>query len=573
MPELNQTGHDGSDASGRPGDDLAAAVEGAPGTGSRDLVRLSIDTDLPDDADDVATGVPSPVPSPRVAETEAVIVDTGLQDAPARHLEATGPEPTPLPLRVGTPSRMFRLWFAVTASVVSVALGVWLVALGLTVPDVVLGTILGIVLSFIPLGLGTLAGISSGQPMMVLSRATFGVVGNIVPAVLAILVRVGWGGLLLTVAGQVIGAVAAPAGPTQEPVYGMVPALVGAFLVLGIAATAAIYGYAMVTIVQHILLFVSSALLALTIIMTWSLIDFPGVLDGPDSPGAGIVTGGFVTGGILVFAYLGLAWATSGADLARYQRPFSGGGRSMLHALGGAGLPALVLVCYGALLAASSPTQAAAFAVDPVGTVARLLPGWSGIPLLTVATVTLLSALIVNLYSGGLAFAAATRSVGRAGGVLLAAGGTGLVALVILLSRTALVDAFLALPLTLAVPVAAWAGLFSAEFLLRRRPLDSGSLLRRGGAYADWRWKNLVALVLISAIGFGLVGPGPGQPGRPGWLGWEGFLLGLPGTGTLQELGGSGAGVLVAFLLGLLTPLIFGIPAIRRQEDALLSHR
>lgn len=562
MPELNQTGHNGSDATGRHGDDLAAAVEGAPGTGSHDLLRLRIDTDLPDDADDVATGVPPPLRSPRVGENEVVIVDTGLQDAPARHLEASGPEPTPLPLRVGPPSRMFRLWFAVTASVVSVALGARLVALGLSVREVILGAVLGIALSSIPLGLGTLAGKRTGAPMMVLSRATFGVVGNIVPTVLAILVRLVWGALLLTVAGQAIGAVAAPARQAQDPAFGLVPALGGTFLVLGLAATVAIYGYAMVALVQLVLLSVSSALLALTIIMTWGLVDFPGVLEGPDARGIGVLTGG-----ILVFAYLGLAWATSGADLARYQRPFSGGGRTMLHALGGAGLPALVLICYGALLAASHPAQATAFAVDPVGTVIRLLPSWSAIPLMIVAIVTLLSALIVNLYSGGLAFAAASPSIGRAAGVLLVAGGMGLVALVILVSRTAPADAFLALPLTLAVPVAAWAGLFSAEVLLRRRPLDPGSLLRRGGAYADWRWVNLGALVVISALGFGLVGPGPG------WLSWEGFLLDPAGAGPLRDLGGSGVGVLLAFVLGLLTPLFLGIPAIRRQEDALLSHR
>ena len=562
MPELNQTGHDGSDTSGRPGGDLAAAVERASGTGSFDVERLGIDTDLPDDADDVATGVPPPVPSPRVAVNETVIVDTGLQDAPHRHLEATGPEPTPLPLRVGLPGRMFRLWFAVTASAVSVALGAWLVALGLTVREVVLGAVLGITLSFIPLGLGTLAGKRSGQPMLVLSRATFGVVGNIVPTVLAILVRLVWGALLLTVAGQSIGAVAAPTGQTQDPGYSMVPALVGAFLVLGISATVAIYGYAMVALVQATLVFVSSALLALTVIMTWGLVEFPGVLDAPDTRGAGVLTGA-----ILVFVYLGLVWGISGADLARYQRPSSGSIRSMLHALGGAGLPSLILLCYGAVLAASHPAQAAAFAVDPVGTVARLLPGWTGIPLMIVVTVTLLSALIVNLYSGGLAVAAATRSIGRVAGVLLAAGGTGLVALALIVNRTALSDAFLALPLTLAVPVAAWAGLFSAELLLRRRPIDSGSLLRRGGVYADWRWVNLGALLVISVLGFGLAGLGPG------WLGWEGVLPGPVGTGSPVGLGGSGAGVLVAFVLGLLTPAIFGSPAIRRQEGAPLRHR
>ena len=42
-----------------------------------------------------------------------------------------------------------------------------------------------IALSFLPLGLGTLAGKWSGQPTMIVSRASFGHVGNILPAMAA----------------------------------------------------------------------------------------------------------------------------------------------------------------------------------------------------------------------------------------------------------------------------------------------------------------------------------------------------------------------------------------------------
>ncbi|MBC7441859.1 MAG: cytosine permease [Ramlibacter sp.] len=118
--------------------------------------------------------------------------------------------------RVGRPNRMFRLWFAVTASVVSVALGARLVALGLNVLEAVLSTLLGIILSFIPVGIGTLAGQRSGQPTMVLSRATFALVGNILPAALAVLVRVVWGAVLAAVAGETVGTVAGPAESEQS---------------------------------------------------------------------------------------------------------------------------------------------------------------------------------------------------------------------------------------------------------------------------------------------------------------------------------------------------------------------
>ncbi|TFC52582.1 hypothetical protein E3T26_04505 [Cryobacterium sp. TMT1-21] len=296
--------------------------------------------------------------------------------------------------------------------------------------------------------------------------------------------------------------------------------------------------------------------------MTAGLID-----PGPalaDSTGIGL---GALTGTILVFAYFGLAWATSSADLARYQREDSPGRTSMLWANLGLGLPALVLICFGAVLAASHPAQAAAFAIDPVGSLARILPGWTGIPLLLVGTLTLLSAINLNLYSGGLAVTAADSRITRPVGVLLAALGTAILVVLILVSRTGLADASLALPVTLAVPVAAWTGLFCAEVVIRRSPLDTRSLLHRGGRYADWRWVNVGALAVITVVGYGLIESGPG------WLAWQGFLLAWAGIDPHGGLAATALGVLVALVLGLITPPVLGIPAIRRQEAAPSGHR
>ena len=71
-------------------------------------------------------------------------------------------------------------------------------------------------------------------------------------------------------------------------------------------------------------------------------------------------------GAVLVFSFVGLAWANSSADVARYQRPGSSGAASMLWATFGAGLPSFVLICYGALLAASNATLAHNIAANPL---------------------------------------------------------------------------------------------------------------------------------------------------------------------------------------------------------------
>jgi hypothetical protein len=75
-------------------------------------------------------------------------------------------------------------------------------------------------------------------------------------------------------------------------------------------------------------------------------------------------------------------------------------------------------------------------------------------------------------------------------------------------------------------------------------------------------WVNLPALFAITVIGFGFTSA------TVSWLSWQGFgftILGFPLDG---DLAGADLGVLVALLLGLLIPIVAGVPGIRRQEAA-----
>ncbi len=118
---------------------------------------------------------------------------------------------------------------------------------------------------------------------------------------------------------------------------------------------------------------------------------------------------------------------------------------------------------------------------------------------------------------------------------------------------------------TLADPVAAWAGIFGAENMIRRRGFDAGSLVSPGGIYPAVRWPNLIGLVVISAIGFGLT-----SGALPG-LGWQGYLLPVFGLPDGDPLLTSDIGVLVALVLGILLPLATAVSTIRRQERALVD--
>jgi purine-cytosine permease-like protein len=269
-----------------------------------------------------------------------------------------------------------------------------------------------------------------------------------------------------------------------------------------------------------------------------------------------------VTGVVVVFSFVGLAWVHSSADVARYQRPESDGGATMLWSTFGATLPPLILVAWGALLAASDPLIADGLATNPLYTIAALLPVWYPAPLLAAISLGLISGVVLTIYSGGFALQSlgvrARRSVTTViAGVLVLVGGAGLLFLAGD-ARGLILD----VATTIAVPVAAWAGIFGAEVMIRRSSYDSDSLLRRGGTYPAVRWANLLGLVIISAIGFGLT-----SAALPG-LDWQGYLFPLLGVTGGDPLLTSDVGVLAALGLGILLPLITAVPAIRRQEAA-----
>ena len=186
---------------------------------------------------------------------------------------------------------------------------------------------------------------------------------------------------------------------------------------------------------------------------------------------------------------------------------------------------------------------------------ARLgLPAWYPVPLLLAVTLSLISGLVLIIYSGGFTLEALGVRLRRRWSTV-AVGGT--IALAAVLLSTTVSDLGLVLsgvPITLAVPVAAWVGVFSAETMVRARRFHQPSLIKRGGVYPDWRWINLVMLVVASAIGLGLV-----SSDVP-WLSWEGYLFPLLGISPQGDLGMSDIGVVVALGLGILTPLVSSIP-------------
>jgi purine-cytosine permease-like protein len=504
-----------------------------------------------------AAPLSEPIATVRLDDGEPAIVDEKPKVS-ALEVESAGIEPTALDLRTGRAARLFWLWFAANSSVVSLGLGAVVLGTGMSLRQSIVATLAGVAISFLPLGLGTLAGKWSGQPTMVVSRAAFGHAGNILPAALAVITRVFWGGVLLWLLATAVAQVLVGAG-LDAGLGTQIWQLIGLVVGFVIATVVAVFGYGFVARLQLVLSIVNGLLIVGAAVLTFQHLDFAKALTVPD--GSWILA---VGGAAIVFSVIGLAWVHSSSDLARYQRPGASGsgGAAMLWATFGATLPPFLLICWGAILAASDPALASGLQTNPLAAIASLLPAWYPVPLLAAAGLGLLSGAVLTIYSGGFAVLAV--------GLRLRRSMTTLVSAVLVLAVSAallfLVPDFSAIArsliITIAVPVAAWAGIFAAEMMIRTRRFHTASLLAPGGIYPQVRWLNLIGLIVISAISYGFVGSDVAG------FQWQGFLFTAIGVSPTDPFGASNIGVFIALLLGILVPLAGGISAIRRQEAA-----
>ncbi len=243
-----------------------------------------------------------PISTVRVPEHETVLTGEGLVKPKVFSLEAASLEPTEAENRIGRAARLFWLWFAANASLLSIGLGAAVFGLGMSLRQSIVATLAGVALSFFPLGLSTLAGKRSGQPTMVVSRATFGLVGNVLPSILSLISRLFWGAVLLwflaTATSSVLIGAEADGGVGERTLQLI---FFGVGLVLAFAI--ALFGYGLLAKVQLVLSIVSGILVVGMIAMTANYISFQQALSTCED-GPWILV---VTGAVLVFSFVGLA--------------------------------------------------------------------------------------------------------------------------------------------------------------------------------------------------------------------------------------------------------------------------
>jgi nucleobase:cation symporter-1, NCS1 family len=457
--------------------------------------------------------------------------------------------------RKGVPRSLFWPWFAANVSVLAISYGSFIVGFGVSFWQATIAAVVGIVLSFALCGVVALAGKRGSAPTMVLSRAAFGVTGNRLPTFLSWVLLVGWETVLVSLSALATATVFQELGWGGGDATKVLGFLVTAALVVG----GGILGFDVIMRMQAWITIATLVLTAGFIALTLDEVNWSKVTDAPSGS-----TQAFIGALALVVTGFGVGWANTAADYSRYL-PRSSSSRGVFGwtTFGGAAAP-VVLTVFGIMLALSSKQLNADIATDPIGALTKLLPTWYLVPFIVVAVLGLVGGAVLDIYSSGLALLSLGVKVPRP----VAAGIDGVIMCVgsiyVVFYADNFIGPFQAFLITVGVPIAAWAGVFVADLLLRHRPYADAELYDPRGRYGAVHWPAVLLVVVGTFVGWGLVTTT--APDKQ-WLNWQGYLLepfGLGGkTGSWAY---ANLGVFVAFAVGFLGWLLLGRAAVRRQE-------
>jgi len=398
--------------------------------------------------------------------------------------------------RKGRPRDLFWPWCAANISVFGISYGSFVLGFGINGWQAVVAGIVGIVVSFLLVGLVSLAGRRGSAPTMALSRAAFGVRGNSVPSLVSYLILVGYETALVALATFATATVFGRLGWSDGDVTKILAFIVVALIIVA----GGVLGFDTVMRLQRwltiLMLVVTVGYIALTVDeVTWSAVG-----DLPAGEGKAVF-GAFV----VVVSGFGISWVNAAADYSRYlPRGASSKGIVGWTTFGGS-LPLVILITYGVLLAGSDPDLSSALAADPIGALTTTLPDWFLVPFAVVAVAGLVSGALLDIYSSGLTLLTlglpAPRWVAAAiDGVIMILG-----TIYIVWFAGDFLTPFFAFLVTLAVPIAAWCGVFLADLLLRRRDYDSVDLFDSRGRYGSVNLAGLGSMLVATLVGWGLV--------------------------------------------------------------------
>jgi purine-cytosine permease-like protein len=453
--------------------------------------------------------------------------------------------------RSGRASSLFWPWCGANVSLLALSYGSFFLGFGISFWQATAAAVIGTVLSFLLVGFSSLAGKRSNAPTMVLSRATFGIKGNLAPGLLSYLVFVGWETVLVSLATLATGTIFSRLGGIDRDLA----MVLGFILAVSLTIYGGVLGHKVIMRLQKYLTIVTVAATVLYILLTLDSVNWSVVSAIPSGNIQGFI-------GALIFGItgIGLGWVNTAADYSRYL-PRSTSSRSVVGwTVLGASVVPICLVIYGALLAGSDPKLAESIAMDPIGALTNLLPTWYLAIFALIAILGLVGGAILDLYSSGLTLISIGIPIKRH----WAASIDGLIMLFgtiyIVWFAENFFFPFQGFLITLGVPIATWSAIFVTDVLLRKAPMVEADLFDLNGRYGIWNKRSLTLMAVGTAVGWGFV-----TNTFASWLSWQGYFLWVIG-GKDGAWAFANVGILLALAIGAAGHFLFGRSAVAKQE-------
>ncbi|WP_328334139.1 MULTISPECIES: purine-cytosine permease family protein [unclassified Streptomyces] len=391
---------------------------------------------------------------------------TGVSSDEVFRVETHGIDPIPDEERHGSAKDLFWLWFGSNLTFTYVINGALAVSFGLSFWQATAVVVIG-GLTFFVISAAGLSGIRTGTATLVISRASFGVLGNFPAGLLNWIVSIGY-----TIVNTVVGTLALEALFADLGWRGGGDTARALALVITLAVTFAVamWGHATVQFAERWMAYVLAAGFGVLLVFL-----LPGATTGAASGGPAGFSGWTLAFVVMLagpFSYLPMP-----ADYTRYlPRETSLRSITWSGALGG-------LISSVALGVAGVAAATQADMTDAVAGVEKLLPGWFQPVFLLLVLGGSVTNSILTLYSSSLNLQVLGIPWSRARAIIVSVVVTALGSLgaLFLVDFTESLLSFLSL---LIIVFAPWGGVFLADMLIRRCRYDTRALhAGRGGAY------------------------------------------------------------------------------------------
>ena len=454
--------------------------------------------------------------------------------------------------RSGSARSLFWPWAAANVSLLALSYGSFFLGFGISFWQATFAAIIGTIASFFLVGISSLAGKRANAPTMTISRAAFGVKGNVVPGFLSYLIFVGWETVLVALATLATETVLTRIGNIEPNVS----RVIGFSIAAGLTIVGGVLGFKVIMRIQKVLTLLTIALTAGYIALTAHLVNWDSVSTIPSGNVQAFL-------GALIFAItgIGLGWVNCAADYSRYL-PRSVSSRGVVGwTVFGASIVPITLVIYGSMLAGSSKDLGDKIGMDPIGALTTLVPTWYLIPFAAVAILGLIGGAILDLYSSGLALISVGVPVKRHVAASIDAVIMALGTIYIVWIAKDFFGPFQGFLITLGVPIAAWSAIFVADVFMRKQDFKEEDLFNSKGIYGSWNLRSLSLVAVGAIVGWGFV-----TNTFAGWLSWQGYFMGFIG-GKDGPWAYSNVGVIFALVIGFFGHILLSRKVIARQES------